>query len=108
MTETEFLVQADAVLRHVQEAADNWFEKLDVDVDVNREGYVVTLIFNAKSHVVVNAQTPLQEMWLAAPSGAFHYRFVDGQWVNTRENAPTLNEQISIVCSVLAGQTLSL
>lgn len=44
MTETEFLVQADKILNKVQACADDWFENLDVDVDVNREAYVLTLI----------------------------------------------------------------
>lgn len=107
MTETEFLVQADKILHKVQACADDWFENLDVDVDVNREAYVLTLIFNAKSHVVINAQTPLQEMWLAAPSGAFHYRFADGKWVNTREEGLNLDEQISALCSSLVAQKLT-
>ncbi|NEN75583.1 iron donor protein CyaY [Pelistega sp. NLN82] len=108
MTETEFLVRADKILRHIQEKADYWFEEKDIDVDAKREGYVLTLIFNAKFHVVINAQTPLQEMWLAAPSGAFHYRLQEEQWVNTREEGPTLNEQVAILCSGLAGQVLTI
>ena len=107
MTETEFLVQADKILNKVQSCADEWFENLDIDVDANREAYVLTLIFNAKQHVVINAQTPLQEMWLAAPSGAFHYRFVEGKWANTREEGPNLDEQISQLCSELTGKKLT-
>ncbi|MDY3330596.1 MAG: iron donor protein CyaY [Pelistega sp.] len=107
MTETEFLVRAGKILDNIQDQADDWFEKLDIDVDANREGEVLTLIFNTKSHVVINAQTPLQEMWLAAPSGAFHYRLQDEQWVNTREDAPNLDEQISILVSGLTGQQLT-
>lgn len=107
MTETEFLVRADKILDNIQDQADDWFEKLDIDVDANREGQVLTLIFNAKQHVVINAQTPLQEMWLAAPSGAFHYRLQGEQWVNTREEGPDLDEQVSILVSDLTGQQLT-
>ena len=104
MTETEFLVRADKILNNIQTCADNWFELLDIDVDANREGHVLTLIFNAKNHIVINAQAPLQEMWLAAPSGAFHYRLDGEQWVNTRGDGPNLAEQISALSSALSQQ----
>lgn len=105
MTETEFLVRADNILDQIEDQAEGWFEHLDIDVDANREGQVLTLVFNAKSHVVVNAQTPLQEMWLAAPTGAFHYRLEGETWVDTR-GGPNLAEQISFRCTEIVGRDL--
>ncbi|ETD70789.1 frataxin [Pelistega indica] len=107
MTETEFLVRADKIINNIQRQADDWFENLDIDVDAKKEGYVLTLIFNNKHHVVINAQTPLQEMWLAAPSGAFHYRLEGENWVNTREEGANLGEQIAELCSGLTGKSLT-
>jgi CyaY protein len=35
----------------------------------------------------VNLQKPLQEIWLAAKRGGFHYKFVSGQWQDTKTQA---------------------
>ena len=29
----------------------------------------------------------MHELWLAAKSGGFHYRYVDGAWRNTRDGS---------------------
>ena len=39
------------------------------------------------SKIIVNSQTPMAEMWIAAKSGGFHYKRVDGRWVNTRDGS---------------------
>lgn len=108
MTETEFLVRVDKILNHIQYQAENWFEQLDIDVDANREGYVLTLVFNNKQQVIINAQTPLQEIWLAAPSGGYHYRLEHETWLNTRESSTDLATQISHACSAIAGRPLTI
>ena len=37
------------------------------------------------SKIVVNTQPPLQELWLAAQSGGFHFRSVGGRWIDSRD-----------------------
>jgi CyaY protein len=32
----------------------------------------------------VNLQKPLHEVWLAAKSGGYHYKFKEGQWQDTK------------------------
>ena len=45
---------------------------------------MVTLTFADRSQIIVNLQKPLQEVWLAARSGGFHYKW-DGQcWRDTK------------------------
>jgi CyaY protein len=34
----------------------------------------------------VNSQAPLQEMWVAARSGGYHYKRVGDEWRNTRDD----------------------
>ena len=36
------------------------------------------------SRIIVNRQTPNREIWVAARSGGFHYRWRDGAWRDTR------------------------
>lgn len=106
MTESEFLALADAILAEVEDQAEGWFDELDLDLDTNLDGQVLTIVFNRSDHLVLNSQSPLQEMWLAAPSGAWHYGYQDGKWVDTRRGGPNLDERLSELCTDLAGQKL--
>ena len=45
---------------------------------------MVTLTFPNRSQIVINLQKPLQEVWLAAKSGGYHYKFSNGQWLDTK------------------------
>ena len=39
------------------------------------------------SKIIVNSQAPLQEMWIAARAGGFHYKRVGDEWRNTRDDS---------------------
>ena len=47
-------------------------------------GGMVTLTFHNGTQIVVNLQKPLQEVWLAARAGGFHYKFDGRQWLDTK------------------------
>jgi CyaY protein len=81
MTESEFLERAEDALRAIEGAADA------VDIEVTRAGNVLTLELTDGSRVVVNSQAPMQQMWLAARSGAHHYGWVEGEWRDTRDGS---------------------
>lgn len=81
MTESEFLERAEDALRAIENAADA------VDIEVTRAGNVLTLELADGSRVVVNSQAPMQQMWLAARSGAHHYGWVEGEWRDTRDGS---------------------
>jgi len=36
------------------------------------------------TRLIVNRHVPNREIWVAARSGGFHFRAVDGQWRDTR------------------------
>jgi CyaY protein len=102
MTETEFLALVDQVLDSIESQADDWMASLDVDVEASRSGNVLTLVFEDGTHVVVNSQAAMQEMWVAARSGGFHYRYEGARWINTR-GGPDLADALSQICSEAAG-----
>ncbi|MVW71283.1 MULTISPECIES: iron donor protein CyaY [unclassified Bordetella] len=102
MTETEFLALVDQILDSIESQADDWMASLDVDVEASRSGNVLTLVFEDGTHVVVNSQAPMQEIWVAARSGGFHFRHEGGRWVNTR-GGPDLADTLSQICSEAAG-----
>lgn len=105
MTESEFLAVADGIMKQVELQADSWFDDLDIDVEATRNGGVLTLVFDAGAQIVINGQPPLQEMWVAAPRGGFHYRLEDGTWRDTR-GGPDLAQALSEICSEAAGRAL--
>jgi CyaY protein len=84
MTDTEFMDRAEAVLRAIEASCDRINETSDVDIDNQRVGGMVTLVFRDRSQIVVNLQKPLHEIWLAARSGGYHYKFDGRQWQDTK------------------------
>ena len=107
MNESEFLALADAILDSIEQQADVWFEKLDIDVEGTRSGNVLTLTFADRSQAVINSQAPLQEMWVAGRSGAYHYRRKDdGRWYDTR-SGEELGQALSRICSEQAGAAIT-
>jgi CyaY protein len=63
----------------------------DADLDAQRVGGMVTLVFANRSQIVINQQKPLHEIWLAAKAGGFHYRLDGEQWLDTKGLASSLN-----------------
>jgi CyaY protein len=102
MNETEFLELAEQVLDRIESQADDWAAKLDVDVEASRNGNVLTLVFEDGTNVVVNTQAAKLEIWVAARSGGFHYRYDGQHWLDTR-GGPPLHDALSQICSEAAG-----
>lgn len=84
MTDLEFMDHAEKLLLAVERSCDRINDDTDADVDAQRSGGMVTLTFPNRSQIVINLQKPLHEVWMAARSGGYHYRF-DGQaWQDTK------------------------
>ncbi len=107
MTESEFLALVDGIIGAIERQADKWYDDLDVDVEAVRNGNVLTLAFESGVKVIINSQAPMQEIWVAAPSGGFHYRQDGALWRDTR-GGPDLTTALSQICSDAAGQPLQL
>lgn len=87
MTESEFLKQAEATLSHIENLLEQLADTSDLDVECTRSGNVLEIEFvDNGSKIIVNSQTPMQELWVAAKSGGFHFKTVGTQWINTRDN----------------------
>ncbi len=78
---------ASAVLAAVEAAIDRWLEDDVIDIDCRRTGGMLELSFPNDSKIVINMQPPLHEIWLAARAGGFHYRCVEGRWLDTRDGS---------------------
>lgn len=84
MTDLEYLNHAEALLRRIEQACDRINDESDADVDNQRVGGMITLTFANRSQIVINLQKPLQEVWMAARAGGYHYRFDGKQWLDTK------------------------
>ncbi|NBX53633.1 MAG: iron donor protein CyaY [Betaproteobacteria bacterium] len=84
MNDTEFMNQAEALLLGVERHCDRINENTDADIDNQRVGGMVTLVFANRSQIVINLQKPLHEVWLASRSGGYHYRHDGLAWVDTK------------------------
>jgi CyaY protein len=80
MTDSDYLSRAEAVLAAVERAVD----EADADIELERSGNVLTLEFENRTKIIVNLQPPMSEIWIAAKAGGFHYRYIDGEWRDTR------------------------
>ncbi len=79
-----FRERAERLLANLESAIDGVAD--DLDIDVLRTGNVVTLAFENGHRLIVNSQEAAGEIWLAARSGGFHYRWNEdaGGWRDTR------------------------
>jgi len=84
MTDPEFMDRAEALLQTVEVCCDKMNDMDDVDVDNQRVGSMVTLSFPNRSQIIINLQKPLHEVWIAARSGGYHFRWQDGVWEDTK------------------------
>ncbi|MBL8525204.1 MAG: iron donor protein CyaY [Betaproteobacteria bacterium] len=103
MEESAFHERVDAVL----EALELSLEEVDADIDAEVNGGILTLEFANRSKVIVNRQTPNREIWVAAKSGGFHFRFDGATWRDTRSNE-SLESLLSRVISEQSGDVISI
>ena len=84
MTDLEFMDHAEQLLKAVETSCDRINDDNLADIDNQRTGGMITLVFSNKSQIVINLQKPLHEVWLAAKSGGYHYKFDSTQWMDTK------------------------
>ena len=84
MTDLEYLDHAERLLLRIEASCDRINEETEADIDNQRVGGMVTLTFHNGTQIVVNLQKPLQEVWMAARAGGFHYKFDGRQWLDTK------------------------
>jgi CyaY protein len=84
MTDLEYAERADALLQSVESRCDQICDNSDIDIDSQRSGGMITLTFPNGSQIILNKQAPLQEVWLAARSGGYHFKWADNAWRDTK------------------------
>ncbi|MFL6675451.1 MAG: iron donor protein CyaY [Massilia sp.] len=108
MSETEFLDLAESTLDAIESALDRLNDEDLLDVECKRSGNVLEIEFlDNGSKIIVNSQAPLQEMWVAARAGGYHYKRVGAEWRNTRDGSE-LFASLSQLASAQGGAQVTI
>ena len=105
LSDADYLAKAHALLARIEAQIDGWLDDDVVDIDASRTGGLLELSLPGGSKIVINTQPPLQEIWLAARSGGYHFKWDGAQWVD-REGQELL-ARLSSSASEQAGQALT-
>jgi CyaY protein len=100
----EFAERADAALGRIEAA----LEESGIEADVElKEGGVLEIEFADGSRMVINRHGAARELWVAARSGGFHFRWDGTAWRDTRDGAE-LFAALSKLVSAQSGQLVRL
>ena len=79
------------MLDRIEAAVDAVIEAGSIDIDIERKSEgVLALEFENGSHIIINLQAPMQQIWIAAKAGGYHFALREGpqpdaaQWIDTR------------------------
>ncbi|MEI7428916.1 MAG: iron donor protein CyaY [Betaproteobacteria bacterium] len=104
MNDSEFNALADAVLAQIEQGLED--SGADLDFFLASAG-VLEIEFADGSKIVVNRHGAAKEMWIAARSGGFHFRWDGAVWGDTR-SGESLLEALSTLVSAQAGEPVNL
>ena len=107
MNESEFNDIVDDILIEIEDAVEEACDETGADIDYETSSGILTLTFSNGSQIIINRQTPLQQIWVAAKQGGFHFDFnsESEQWLcNDKELYTALSEY----CTEQAGQEIKL
>jgi len=104
MNEQDFNEQAERTLEKVMHA----FDASGVDCEPElKAGGVLEVEFEDGTKIIVNKHGAAQQIWVAAKSGGFHFKYDGGRWVDTRSNEE-LFASLSRLASLQSGETVEL
>ncbi|WP_291993431.1 iron donor protein CyaY [Candidatus Accumulibacter sp. ACC003] len=104
MNDSEFGTLADAALQRIEAALEHC--SADLDFAMISDG-VLEIEFADASKIIVNRHDAAGEMWVAARSGGFHYRWDGAAWHDTRGGGE-LMAALSRLVSEQAGESVAL
>jgi CyaY protein len=104
MNDAEFDRLANSVLEKIEQQ----LEASGVDADFElKDGGVLEIEFADGSKVIVNRHGAAREIWVAARSGGFHFRWDGAAWRDTRDGSE-LFAALSRVASLQSGAPVKL
>ena len=98
MNDSEFNTLADAVLSRIETGLDE--SGADLDFAMISAG-VLEIEFADRSKIIVNRNGAAKEIWVAARSGGFHFRWDGDAWRDTRDGG----ELLAALSTLLSAQS---
>lgn len=94
MNESEFNGLAEETLDRIEGA----LETCNADLDCSREADgVLEIEFDDGAKIVVNRHAAMQEVWVAARSGGYHFRWDGKSWRDTRDGAELMRALSALI-----------
>ena len=87
MDESEFEARAAAVLEAIERALEGAGVEADFEL---KGGGILEIEFDDDSKMIVNRHGAAREIWVAARSGGFHFRWDGAAWRDTRSGEELL------------------
>ena len=94
MLESEFVSLADRALADIEKELDASGRDLDY---ATVDGGVLEIEFDDGSKIVVNRHAAMQEIWVAARAGGFHFRWDGAAWRDTRDGRDLMHVIVELI-----------
>jgi len=104
-SDTAFIASADATLAAIGAALDAALATSDADVDWSLNDGILEIDCGANGKLIVNRHVANREIWVAARSGGYHFKYADGAWRDTRDGRDFF-EALSASASEQGGKPL--
>ena len=106
MNELEFREVAEQTIEDLQDAIDN----IDADIDYDEIGGVLTLEFENGSKIIFSKQGAMNQLWMAAISGGFHFDYDEEnkQWLCDSGDKEELYKMLSRLSTEQAGEDVQI
>ena len=104
MNDSEFSTLADTALKRIETGLEA--SRADLDFAMISTG-VLEVEFADGSKIIINRHGAAKEIWVAARSGGFHFRWDGGVWRDTRDGSELI-AALSALISAQAGELVDL
>jgi len=106
MNESEFQEIADQTIEDIQDAID----ESGADIDYDEIGGVLTLEFDDGSKIIFSKQGAMNQLWMAARSGGFHFDFNEDSelWICDSGDNEELYAMLSRLSTEQSGEAVNL
>lgn len=104
MNDSEFNVLADQALKQIESGLER--SGADLDFAMISSG-VLEIELSDGSKIIVNRHSAAREVWVAAKSGGYHYRWDGSAWRDTRDQSE-LMASLARVLSSQSGESIKL
>ena len=106
MNESEFQEIAEQTIEDIQDAIDD----SGADIDYDEIGGVLTLEFEDGSKIIFSKQSAMNQLWMAAKSGGFHFDYNEEteQWICDSGDKEEMYNMLSRLSTEQSGESVTL